>query len=660
MIRIWVFLLLICLPAALLAQDKEPPERQLESVTSDTAKLTLLRTLAIRNRAVNMPLAMRYSREGISLARKAGNTVRLASFYSVLANNFISEYHYDSAVLYLDSAYRQFRQAGDRKGMAHALSGMGGVAQRRSDLVAAVRYFKEAYVLAEATGDRRGMFLSTYNTAVTYSDQQNGKLALEYALKAYRQVRADKDQEHLGMTLAALAEAYRLNRDTVHADQYFNMAQTVYKQDEDEYGLASVLTNWALIQRDPARELELQIQAQEYWDRSGTEDLMAIANLGNLGARYYELYLNDIYKGKYGDKPALLRKAASSLERSIAMAQQFGSTAYQPEPLKTLAMVRFAQGNYKEAYRYLEQATQLNETVFSQENKNKIAALESRQKIALRDREIRLTRMALAAERKQQVFLLAGILLLLAAGALFYFQANARKKANRELQRLNTELDEANRLKASLFGILSHDLRSPVARLVSFLRLQKEAPELLNEEMKIQYEGRIRTSAENLLDTMESVLAWSKGQMENFTPKPEKVTVASLFDYLKRHFDGVHELNMIFRDPEQTVLDTDPEFLKTIMRNFTDNAAKAVKYTTEPLICWSAGRAEGKPFLEIADNGPGAGTGQLKALFDDKAEVVARNGLGFHLVRDLAKAIRCRIEVTTKEGVGTTFRILFA
>jgi signal transduction histidine kinase len=49
-----------------------------------------------------------------------------------------------------------------------------------------------------------------------------------------------------------------------------------------------------------------------------------------------------------------------------------------------------------------------------------------------------------------------------------------RKKTNTTLLHLNNELDEANKIKAKFFAIISHDLRSPIANLVSFLNLKKD------------------------------------------------------------------------------------------------------------------------------------------------------------------------------------------
>ena len=53
----------------------------------------------------------------------------------------------------------------------------------------------------------------------------------------------------------------------------------------------------------------------------------------------------------------------------------------------------------------------------------------------------------------------------------------------------------------------------------------------------------------------------------------------------------------------------------------------------------------GNSFLSITDNGPGASSEQFKALYDEKEVIGIKTGLGLHLIRDLAKAINCKILV---------------
>jgi two-component sensor histidine kinase len=46
-------------------------------------------------------------------------------------------------------------------------------------------------------------------------------------------------------------------------------------------------------------------------------------------------------------------------------------------------------------------------------------------------------------------------------------------------------------------------------------------------------------------------------------------------------------------------------------------------------------------------------------LYDDKAEVGSKSGLGLHLIRDLAKLINCSIKVNSKPAEGTEILLIF-
>src|ERR1019366_3201030 len=100
------------------------------------------------------------------------------------------------------------------------------------------------------------------------------------------------------------------------------------------------------------------------------------------------------------------------------------------------------------------------------------------------------------------------------------------------LTKLNEQLEDANKLKAKFFAILTHDLRSPISSLVNFFQLQKRDANLLNEKQKAEQESKITKSALSLLVVMEDILLWSKGQMENFKPHKAHIPVENLYSYL--------------------------------------------------------------------------------------------------------------------------------
>lgn len=55
----------------------------------------------------------------------------------------------------------------------------------------------------------------------------------------------------------------------------------------------------------------------------------------------------------------------------------------------------------------------------------------------------------------------------------------------------------------------------------------------------------------------------------------------------------------------------------------------------------------------ISDNGSGIDEAKLKTLYNDTAGSSSRDGLGVHIIRDLAKAIDCVIEVRSDASGGT-------
>jgi signal transduction histidine kinase len=156
---------------------------------------------------------------------------------------------------------------------------------------------------------------------------------------------------------------------------------------------------------------------------------------------------------------------------------------------------------------------------------------------------------------------------------------------------------------------------------------------------------------------MEGLLLWSKGQMEHFKPDKKTLPVSKLFNDIENTFLGTQHVTFTFENNQQLNINTDEDYLKTIMRNLTGNAVKALSNVTNATIEWKAWEENSKQYLSITDNGNGIDEQQLHALNNGDAIVGIRTGLGFHLVRDMAKAIACNISVNSVLGKGTSFQL---
>jgi signal transduction histidine kinase len=504
------------------------------------------------------------------------------------------------------------------------------------------------------------------NIAQIYFTQKNYPKALDYAFRSLRirEKLPDTDVSTASREVAnsfySIAGIYIEMKEVAKAKAYYQKAIALYEKGGNNEGLAKAYSNFAiLLGTDYSKKIEYGLMAEKLWNEINPSDSKAVTNTGNLGVAYLDIYRDDTLALPGYSKTYLLIQAEKYLKKAVSLSDETGDVSNKAYYAGTLAELQALKGDYKNEYLNFREYQAVQDSLFSQETKNQIAGLEGEREIALRDKEIQINRLALETQKNRQIGLVIGLAMLAIIGGLLYWQSRTRKRSNTKLLHLNSELDEANQVKARFFAILSHDLRSPVANLVNFLHLQKEAPDLMTPQMAEAHEKRITESAETLLETMESMLLWSKSQMQQFKPQARPVAVSELFEYIEKFFAGTPGVTFGFENPLSLVVVTDEDYLKTIMQNLTSNAVKALKQTTDAQIRWEARQENGTIVLAIVDNGPGTSDAQLDALYSDQVSIGIKTGLGLHLIRDLAKAISCQISVTPNPDQGMVFRLAF-
>ena len=170
-----------------------------------------------------------------------------------------------------------------------------------------------------------------------------------------------------------------------------------------------------------------------------------------------------------------------------------------------------------------------------------------------------------------------------------------------------------------------------------------------------EHERKIEESAQSLLATMESMLLWSKEQMEHFKPVITDVDIKSVFDYIQRNFADVGNIQFQFSTEGVLELQTDENYLKAILYNLTSNAVKAVQTSPSPRIQWAAWSEASQVYLSITDNGPGISPEKAANFFEGPGNTNSAHGLGLQIIRDLAKSIHCKL---TLEEVESGMKIL--
>jgi signal transduction histidine kinase len=638
---------------------------QVQKTKADTTKARLFSKISDWYIDNDIDKALLYADTALHLAKinnwKGGIAAGLVNYGNIW--NFKGDY--GKAIDYFKMAYNINKELKSTRGMANNLYSLGSANERLSNYPAAANYYFESLRINESLpGNDLQVANCLGGIAVIYFLQHDYQKSMEYSLKVIDKQQSLHNETGLLNEYINIADTYYRLKDSVNAEKYNLMALQLSKKSGLALQEGVAYSQLGLLYgNNPALSIGYFFRAQEKLDAISSNFSSTILNRGEIGKAFLKIYKSGneipILTG-YPDylpktKEALLKKAELFLQKAVSESRETGDKDKEASFSENLAEVQYLNGNFKGAYANLNISYLLHDSLYSQENKNKIAAFESQKKVDLKDKEIQINKLIIDNQRKTQLGLLAGICFLGIIGGLLYRQSNTRKKTNTTLLKLNTDLDEANKVKAKFFGILSHDLRGPVANLVNFLHLQKTSPGLFTAVQAEAHQNKISDSAESLLETMESMLFWSKEQMEYFKPQIKNIAIDDLFTYIQNFFSQTEQVAFTYKSETGLVVAADENYLRVIMQNLTSNAIRALKNTPGAMIEWNARKEWDKTILSITDNGPGISNENAKLLFEENIAINAKNGFGLHLVRDLAKAIRYKISIQSQPGMGTTF-----
>lgn len=627
------------------------------------------------------PIALEYFQKAFSINEQLGNKSGMAGIMIDIGNiyYYLSDYH--KALEYYQNSLSIGKQLGDKIGMANNLINIGSVYGSLSNYPLALEFFQKALTINEQLGNKSNMGYILSNIGTIYNDLHDYHKALEYYQSSSALFEQVGNKEVTAKILGNIGNVYANLSDHSKALECHQSALITIEQIGDKGGAANIynnigsayqyLSDSACIRLGIVPEekylsaLEYYLKALKINEQLGDKLNMAI-NFGKIGNLYRDAPTSALLK--IGVKPSeRYTKAQKAHQESLALATEIGSLSKQTDALQNLSSTYEKQGDFTKALDAYKKHIVLRDSTEGEEVKNELTRVEMNYEFEKKqnitrvenEKEIAIRDATLKANKREKWFLFSGLLGLFIIGTMLFRIGRIRKKSNEKLVNLNSELEAANQIKMRFVAILHHDLRGPVASLIHFLHLKKNSPELFNEEAKERLELKTMTDAENLLATMEDLLLWSKGQMDNFRPHPARLTVSSLFKDIERQFSNNDRISFRFENPNNLELFSDENYLKTILRNLTSNAVKILENTESPIIIWKALGENSLTKLIITDNGRGSDESKFKALYDDSEVVGIKSGMGFHLIRDLAKAINCAISVNSKSDFGTEIVLKF-
>lgn len=223
-------------------------------------------------------------------------------------------------------------------------------------------------------------------------------------------------------------------------------------------------------------------------------------------------------------------------------------------------------------------------------------------------------------------------------------------------------------IKSEFISNVSHEIRTPLA-LVSMYAETLEMDRIKDENKKKEYYKVIFNETQRLSGIVNRILNFSKMESGkrtySFSPFDLNDLVKRATDSYSFHLNNKGFHYKLELCPEAIPVNGDFEAITDAFINILDNAMKysdAIKY-----IEIETGIRDNFGFFEIKDQGIGIAREHQKLIFDKFFRVTRGNlahtakgtGLGLTIVKNIVDSHLGKIEVDSKSGEGSVFRILF-
>lgn len=222
-------------------------------------------------------------------------------------------------------------------------------------------------------------------------------------------------------------------------------------------------------------------------------------------------------------------------------------------------------------------------------------------------------------------------------------------------------VERANREKSRFLASASHDLRQPMHALGLFTATLEKR--LVGTALQPLVKNMIR-SIDALEQSFTSMLDISKLDAGVIEPNLQSFPIRDLFRVLHMHCAGQAEelgLGLRFKAGGKIVM-SDPHLLERVLSNLIHNA---IRYTQEGGIVVVARTRANAVSIEVWDTGIGISEDELPKVFDEFYQVgnPGRDrsrglGMGLAIVKRLVLLMGHQLEVVSRPGRGTVFRIL--
>lgn len=652
-------ILLFCLlfPLSSTAQSSPVIDSLILSLSTesqDTLKVKTLNAIATQYRNIDLEAAENYANQAYQLAQASKqHKEQLLALYSLgvisrMQGDMDDALAFGKRGLNLASNSENWRWCGSNSSaLGNTYSSLGVFDTAMIYYIKAVNFYEQ--------GKYPVKIANVYNNMgnMLYKQKKDG-LAIEYLQKALKIYKDHGQIKRAAMTFMNLG---RREKNDSLAMNYFSQALAIHTENKDVQGIASVSMNiGSRLMRGKNYEAArpYYLEGLRLTTQVGHKAKMATAN-SSLGKIHYAL-----------NQP---EEAIRYYEAAIALSEAAKFKEEEQQTYNNLSLLYAQQGDHRKAYESLKQSRDIGEVMVNEKNLAFSTELEA--KFDAKQKEAELAKQQLIIEQQKNtrnLILAAGILLLLAITAIFqrYFYHQKRKK-QAALLALEKEkvaaknLRELDTLKTKFFANISHELKTPLAMVISPL---EEALILSSDDNLVL----AHHNSKKLYRLVNEILDLSKLEAGQVELRESEVMIHPLVRRIFFAFQTLAqrrniELKLLNHLAANLTIHLDVEKFEKILNNLLSNAIKFSKPgSTVELKTTSSHEAPEQLFFEVKDEGDGIDPNDIEKVFDrfyqsSSGKISGGTGIGLALSKELAQLFNGSLKVSSQLGQGSIFTL---
>lgn len=386
-------------PFVLVADPLDSLQQALNTADSDSLRLHLLDELTFVTSSENPHLSIEYAHQTVHLAEKMQNRKFKRQGLHLLGINHYRLGNYDKTFEYFRLVLRMFEEDGDQHGIARLHNNIGIIYDELNQFEKALSYYHRSLEVKRELGDSTGVASTLSNIGFAYQKLGLPDKAYNYLNQALNLDLAAGNEEGLIYTYGNLGRLYASLERPDSALHYFNKSLLLLKENGSAFEQAEILQSIAGI------------------------------------------YL----------KQKNLKLARSAYQEAITKANQVNARKVIKDCYRGIAETYKIERDWQMAYEYFQQYEDLKDSIFSEENLQKISEIESSYQIQRREKEIEILRkdariheLNLSRNEMVSYYLYSGLFLFFLMILFLYQQYKTKNNSNHLLKKRNSEIAARN------------------------------------------------------------------------------------------------------------------------------------------------------------------------------------------------------------------------